>query len=73
VPALLQLGDRADAGDAGARAAEARFRDELIALARESSEIAMRELRRGLYDLDAFTRAEDPPAEGPARPYKAKR
>ena len=38
-------------------------RDELIALARESSEIALRELRRGLEDLDTFTRPDEEPAE----------
>jgi hypothetical protein len=53
--------------------AQAEFRDELIAMARGSSEIALSELRRGVDDLDAFTRPEDAQTRGSTRPYKAKR
>jgi hypothetical protein len=73
LPPLLHLGAQARAGSSDADHAEGRFRDELIGLARDSSEIAMRELRRGLYDLDAFTRGDEPLAEQPTRPYRAKR
>jgi hypothetical protein len=58
-----------------AETAQATFRDELIALARESAELSWRELRRGLDDLDGFTRpAEDEDeAQRPARrPYRVK-
>jgi hypothetical protein len=58
----------------GAETAQATFRDELIGLARESAELSWRELRRGVDDLDGFTR---PPGEAseqrPARrPYRVK-
>jgi hypothetical protein len=72
MPELAQVGSESRSDHVDAAQAEASFRDQLIALARESSEIALRELRRGVYDLDAFTRPDDPPAEKPARPYKAK-
>ena len=71
VPSLLQVGAEWRDEGAAARTAEGRFRDELIAIARDSSEIAARELRRGLDDLDAFTRPEHT-ADKPSRPYRAK-
>ena len=71
MPSLLQVGAEWREEGPGARAAEGRFRDELIAFARDSSEIAARELRRGLDDLDAFTRPERTGDE-PSRRYRAK-
>ncbi len=62
VPPLIELGAKASATD---DAAAGRFRDELIAIARGSSEIAARQLRRGLDDLDAFTRSHEGAAEQP--------
>jgi hypothetical protein len=54
-------------------AIELRVREEMMAVARESAEIVMREIRRGLEDLDTFTRSEDQGPGGAARPYRAKR
>jgi hypothetical protein len=71
-PLLQRAGDGRE-GQAKSSRSEAQFRDELIAIARESSEIARRELWRGLYDLDTFTRPDESPADQSARPYKAKR
>ena len=65
---LPQLLERATQGDG----ASAEFRDELIALARESSDVAVRELRRGLYDLDTFTRPEGEAPASRERPYRTK-
>ena len=49
------------------------FRDELVALARDSAEASWRELRRGVDDLDAFTRPDERESERPARrPYRVK-
>lgn len=72
LPPLLELGEDVRRGSGGEQA-QGRFRDELVALARESSEIALRELRRGVEDLDAYTRPEEAPPSKPRRPYKAKR
>ncbi len=51
--------------------AQAEFRDDLLALARDSAEVSWRELRRGVDELDLLTR---PPQEAaPARrPYRVK-
>jgi hypothetical protein len=73
VPPLVSLGAELRDEESGAGQAVGRFRDELLAIARDSSELAARELRRGLEDLDAFTReAESHPTDG-RRPYKVKR
>jgi hypothetical protein len=67
----LALASAAISGEAGA--AEAAFRDELIALARDSAEVSWREMRRGVDDLDAFTRAGEPDGRAlRSRPYRAK-
>ena len=71
-PTLVQLNAGSQAGSGDASAVQARFRDELIALARESSELALREIRRGLEDLDSFTRPEEDPEAPPRRAYRAK-
>jgi len=71
MPALIRLGEgMRDPQAAGSVAGQ--FRDELLAIARDSSEIALRELRRGVEDLDAFTRPDEPPSKKAKRPYKAK-
>ena len=57
---------------AGGRAAQAAFRDDALALARESAEISWRELRRAVDDLDAFTRPGHEPWAQPFRPYRVK-
>jgi hypothetical protein len=72
-PLLVRLAVRASLGGAGAGKAQAAFRDDLIALARDSAELSWRELRRGIDDFDAFTRPDDEPAQRPHRPYRVKR
>jgi hypothetical protein len=72
-PSLLTLGAESREQTAGAGRAQAEFRDELIAIARDCSEVALRELRRGLEDLDTFTRPDEQQAARPSRPYKTKR
>lgn len=77
VPPLVRLAaeldEQADVSGEERDAKEGRVREELMALARESAEIVMREMRRGLEDLDTFTRSEDAGPGGAARPYRAKR
>jgi hypothetical protein len=66
-PRLLGL---ALSGAVGTRAQWA-FRDEILALARESAELSWREMRRGVDALDVSTRNGQ--AGGPvARPYRVK-
>jgi len=76
VPPLVRLAAELDEHREGASqerdAIEGRVREEMMALARESAEIVMREIRRGLEDLDTFTRSEDQGPAGAARPYRAK-
>ena len=71
-PALAQLNSATQAESGDEESAQARFRDELIGLARESSELALREIRRGLEDLDSFTRPDGDPEAAPRRTYRAK-
>lgn len=72
-PPLVGLAVRASAGGTETERASAMFRDELIALARESAELSWRELRRGVDRLDASTRPPQSPPDGPARrPYRVK-
>jgi hypothetical protein len=66
-PPLVRLAVTASAGRAETAKAQAAFRDELVALARDSAEVSWRELRRGVDDLDAFTRSD---RENPERPYR---
>jgi hypothetical protein len=71
-PPLVTLAVRGSVGGPRTAASQAAFRDEVIALARDSAERSWRELRRGVDDLDALTR---PPAAGdggPRRPYRVK-
>ena len=68
-PELVRLGLQGTAGS-GAATAQAAFRDELIALARESAELSWREMRRGVDALDGYTRRDHAAANG--RPYRIK-
>jgi hypothetical protein len=71
-PPLVTLAIRASLGRAEAGRAQGAFRDDLIALARDWTEVSWRELRRGVDDLDAFTRPGDERAAQPPRPYRVK-
>ena len=66
-PPLIGVAVRASSG---AAKAQATFRDELIALARDTAELSWRELRRGLDDFDAVTRPAGERTRG--RPYRVK-
>jgi hypothetical protein len=68
-PTLMRLAVQASAGTGTSQAA---FRDDFIALARDAAEVSWREMRRGIDDLDAFTRPDDEPGERPHRPYRVK-
>jgi hypothetical protein len=70
-PTLLRLAIQASIGGAGNGRAQAEFRDDLIAFARDSAEMSWREVRRALDDLDACTRPDDP-ADGMRRPHRVK-
>jgi hypothetical protein len=73
-PPLMRLGVTASASPGNAGKAQAAFRDELVALARDSVEVSWRELRRGVDDFDAFTRPEAGHSErAPRRPHRVKR
>ena len=69
---LVRLAVRASVGGADAGKAQAEFREDLLALARDSTEVSWRELRRGVDDFDAFTRPDEEPAARPHRPYRVK-
>jgi hypothetical protein len=71
-PALVRLAVTASLGRDETRKAQAAFRDDVIALARESAERSWRELRRGVDELDAFTRAHGEPGLRPHRPHRVK-
>jgi hypothetical protein len=72
MPALIALGEEMGDGGSARGGAAGQFRDELLALARESAEIALRELRRGVDDLDAFTRPDARAPDRTRRRYRAK-
>jgi hypothetical protein len=77
VPPLVRLAselaeDRPDGSSAPA-ADRARLREELVAMARESAEIVVHELHRGVEDLDTFTRSDEESASDTnRRRYRAK-
>ena len=72
-PPLMGLAVRASLGGPDTARAQATFRDELVGLARESAELSWRELRRGVDQLDASTRPDEPPGARPRRrPYRVK-
>lgn len=56
----------------GEQKAQAAFRDDLLALARESADRSYREFRRGVDDLDALTRPRGATGARPHRPYRVK-
>jgi hypothetical protein len=64
-PSLVWLGVKTSPFAPDAAKAQATFRDEAIALARDASELVWRELRRGVDDLDALTRTD--PRRHPGR------
>jgi hypothetical protein len=73
LPPLIRLAVKSSASPGGATMAEAAFRDELLALARDSAEVSWREMRRGVDDLDALTRTDErTSAAALRRPYRAK-
>jgi hypothetical protein len=71
-PPLARLALAASLGGDQTRKAEATFRDDLIALARETAELSSRELRRAIDDLDKATRRSEEPGSRPLRPYRYK-
>jgi hypothetical protein len=72
-PPLLELAATASVGAGDTGRAQAAFRDDLIALARDSAELSWRELRRGVDQFDALTRPrDDRPGERPHRPHRVK-
>lgn len=72
LPALIELDEKVRDTRSPAGPEQGQLRDELLAMARSSSEIVLHELRRGLEDLDVFTRPDEPPAPQGKRPYRAK-
>jgi hypothetical protein len=71
-PPLVRLAVAASAGTDSGRA-QAAFRDELLALTRDAAEATWRELRKGVDDLDAFTRpGENHTAQAQGRPHRVK-
>ena len=73
LPPLMRLAIASSAGRGETGVTEAAFRDELIALVRDSAEVSWREMRRGVDDLDAFTRPSEANGRaGASRPYRAK-
>jgi hypothetical protein len=71
-PALVGLAVNASVGGNDVGKAQAKLRDDLIALARESTELTWREMRRAIDDFDAFTRPREAPGAQPHRPFRAK-
>ena len=71
-PALVRLAVRATVGGAAAGTAQTAFRDDLIALAREGTEVTWRELRRAVDELDEFTRPQQATEARSHRPYRVK-
>jgi hypothetical protein len=69
-PSLLQLAAGALTGAPDGRAHSA-FRDEIVGLFRASADASWREIRRGVEDLDAFTRLEDGSSQ-PSRRFRVK-
>jgi len=70
-PALVGRAVAASVGSERSKA-QAQFRDDFLALARDSAALAWRELRRGVDDLDALTRPRGEPGVRPHRPYRVK-
>jgi hypothetical protein len=71
-PSLVRLAVTASAG-ADNDPAQAAFRDEILALTRDAAEVTWRELRKGIDDLDTFTRPGENHAEqAQRRPHRVK-
>jgi hypothetical protein len=72
-PSLARLAMQASVGPSDPGTAQAAFRDELVGLIRDGAEASSREVRRGLHELDAFTRPVEAQTESPPRrPYRVK-
>lgn len=71
-PRLCQLAVNASVGGPETGKAQAAFRDNLIGFARESIEVASREVRMGLDKFDAASRPQRDPSTDPFRPYRVK-
>jgi hypothetical protein len=71
VPPLVRLAVTASAGFEGAKA-QAEFRDELLTLTSDAADVTWRELRKGIDDLDAYTRTGENHARAPRRPQRVK-
>jgi len=77
VPPLVRLaaelaGDAHPSEDLDRAPAKGRLRDELIAVGRDSTDVVLRELQRGIADLDMFTRPEEAVVREPVRRCRAK-
>jgi hypothetical protein len=72
LPRLLALAQTATRQETASARATGELRDELIALARSCSEVTLRELTRGVEDMDEFTRPSDEAPASSRRRYKAK-
>jgi hypothetical protein len=70
-PQLAQLALTAAVG--GSARAQSAFRDDLLALARDSMDLSSRQMRRGLDELDECTRPGPTPGARPHRPHRVKR
>lgn len=66
IPVAVRATSRAGSVEQGV------FRDELIALVRDTAEVSWRELRRGLEEFDLRTRPAEAPAPRPYRPVRVK-
>jgi hypothetical protein len=71
-PPLVQTAVNASFRSQDTSKAQAQFRDELIGLARDSTELFWREMRRGVDDFDAATRPRQNVGTHPQRPYRVK-
>jgi hypothetical protein len=71
-PPLVNRALNASLGGPGTAKAQAEFRDDLVGLARDATELSSRELRRGLAEFDACTRPRQRPGGKPHRPYRQK-
>jgi hypothetical protein len=71
-PPLAGLAVAASVGRREQPGAEAAFRDKVIGMAREATEISWREMRRGIDELDALTRPRPGAGDRPNRPHRVK-
>jgi hypothetical protein len=71
IPPLVRLAVAASAGFENGKP-QAEFRDELLSLSRDAAEVTWRELRKGIDDLDAYTREPGSHATRERRPHRVK-